>query len=68
MQTTVQVSRERLDALARTFMENCREKYGFQPMSLDEFLIEYELDRPDTILGRAILGLFPEYGGEHDPC
>lgn len=70
MTETCRVSRKRLDALAHTFMDICRDKtHGLREHNLDEFLKEYHLvlGHYDVILGKAILGLFPEYGGENDP-
>lgn len=64
---TCAVSRARLDALACRYMDEIHDRCGHTPKSLDEFLAEYPLSKPDRKLGEMILGLFPEYGGENDP-
>lgn len=67
MSNTIQVNRERLDALANHFMDEVHDRCGHKPMSLDEFLVQYDLCAGDRAMGRAILALYPEYGGEDAP-
>lgn len=67
MSDTIQVNRERLDVLARRYMDEIHDRCGHKPMSLDEFLVQYDLCEGDRMMGLSILALYPEYGGENDP-
>ena len=65
----VEVHRARLDKLANLYMDELQDRCSFTPTSLDEFLLKYgpEMGKVDYDRGQAILGLFPEYGGDCDP-
>lgn len=67
MTELVSVNRERLDALARRYMDEIHDRCGHEPMSLDEFLVQYPLCEADRMMGVGILALYPEYGGECGP-
>jgi len=67
MSETIQVNRERLDALANRYMDEIHDRCGHEPMSLDEFIVQYDLCEGDRMMGLSILALYPEYGGENEP-
>ena len=58
------ITRSKLDTLARAFMTAFPEH---TPMSLDEFLLEYQHHlTPETMrIGQAILQAYPEHGGQN---